>query len=269
MAVFHTGTHDLYYEIHGHGTPALIMGGWGTFCHGQTGPVPRSLFKDHRLIMFDYPGIGESTDDAGVMPSTSRYAADVAALLDSLSLGPVHFVGLVGLGACVGQELAVARPDLVKSLAMAATWAKPDHVLHDQIEGLRRAFISGGFEVFQILAASLSFAPEFYNDNRDQLIGPQGAWSDLKGRDRAVSRLVDACLSHDATGRLHKIRCPTLVFHGGRDLFTGPRFSRVLEAAIPGAIGYEWPELAHIPAGGDEKKRFDRVLAEFHAKVGG
>ena len=55
--------------------------------------------------------------------------------------------------------------------------------------------------------------------------------------------------------------------HGGRDLFAGPRFSRFLEKSIPNAIGYDWPDLAHIPSGGDEKKRFDRVLAEFLASV--
>ena len=26
--------HEMYYEIHGSGPPAICMGGWGTFCHG-------------------------------------------------------------------------------------------------------------------------------------------------------------------------------------------------------------------------------------------
>ena len=29
--------HDMYYEIHGSGDPAICMGGWGTYCHGGEG----------------------------------------------------------------------------------------------------------------------------------------------------------------------------------------------------------------------------------------
>ena len=47
---------------------------------------------------------------------------DVAALVDTLRLGPVHFVGL-SMGGFVGMRLAARRPELVRSLVLLDTSA--------------------------------------------------------------------------------------------------------------------------------------------------
>lgn len=259
--------HELYYEIHGGGPLALVMGGWGTFCHGAEGAVPRAVMGSSTTLLFDYRGIGKSTDDLGSVPSTRQYAGDVAALLDHLGWSWVNVVGMVGMGACVGQELAIARPDLVRSLVMTGTWAAPDPTFTDQLEGLRRAHLEAGFEAFQLLVASFSFTYDFYNANRDRLIGPDGAWAALRGREVAHSRLIDACLSHDSQDRLGRISCPTLVVHAGRDVITRPDMTRVLEKGIPNAVGIDWPEAGHVIAGREQKLRFDEILGKFLSGV--
>ena len=255
----------MYYELHGDGEPAVVMGGWGTFCHGGEAAAPRGVRERYRTLLFDYRGIGDSTDDLSVEPTTALYAQDLAGLLDHLGWTRVHVVGMVGMGACVGQELALARPDLVRSLVMTGTWAKPDPIFTDQIEGFRRAHLDAGFETFQLLVAAFSFDPDFYNANRDRLIGPQGAWAGLRGREEAHSRLIDACLSHDTLDRLGDIRCPTLVFHAGSDPVTRPEMTKVLEKGIPGARGVDWPEMAHVIAGREQKMRFDEIVLDFLA----
>lgn len=258
---------DLYYEVAGDGDPALVMGGWGTYCHGRQGAVPRAVSSRYRTLIFDYPGIGESGDRETIPATTARYADDVARLLDRLGWARVHVVGLVGLGACVGQELAIARPDLVRSLVMTGTWARPDAIFTDQLEGLRAAHLQAGFDVFQLLVASFSFGPDFYNANRDRLMGPDGAWGELKGREHAHSRLVDACLSHDTVSRLGSIVCPTFVLHAGLDVITRPDMTQVLEDGIPGARGETWEDLAHVIAGREQRARFDRLLTQFFDEV--
>lgn len=253
----------LHWESHGEGEPALVIGGWGTFCRKGFGAVPREAARRFRVVVFDYPGIGESEPDDHRPASTAGYASDAALLLDELGLTRVRVIGLVGLGACVAQELAISRPDLVHSLVMTGTWAGPDPTFADQIDGLRRAHVKGGFEAFQLLVASFSFTHEYYNAQRARLIGPDGAWSDLRGRAEAHSRLVDACLGHETRGRLATIACPTLVLHAGRDVITRPDMTRELEEGIPGARGVLWEDLAHVIAGKDQKVRFDRLLCEF------
>ena len=273
--------HEMYFEVHQPGenptgseagvSRAVVMGGWGggwgTFCHGGTGAVPWAVTKNHETLIFDYRGIGESTDDPGSTPSTALYAQDVAGLLDHLGWSDVHIVGMVGMGACIGQELAISRPDLVRSLLMTGTWAKADQIFTDQLDGFRRAHVDAGFETFQLLVAAFSFTPEIYNDARDRLIGPDGAWGALQGREAAHSRLVEACITHDTADRLDQIGCPTMVVHAGQDVITRPEMTKVLEHGIPGAEGFDWPEIGHVIAGRDQRKRFDDLISDFISRV--
>ena len=79
MPIAQINDHDMYYEIHGEGEPAICMGGWGTFCHGGERHLARGLTDRYQTLIIDYRGIGESTDDiVGIL-----YARD---LLDHVHL---------------------------------------------------------------------------------------------------------------------------------------------------------------------------------------
>lgn len=260
--------HDMYFEIHGpaDGPPLVCMGGWGTWCHGGEAALPRGLTNHYRVVLFDYRGIGESTDDLSVAPSMKVHAADVAALLDHLRLERVHVVGMVGMGACVGQELAIARPDLVRSLVNAGAWAHTDPYFRDQMHGLRVLHRDVSFWLFQKETVLLSFDRDFYNANQHRLLGPQGGWSELRGRYVTHSRLTDCVITHHALDRLHLVKAPTLVIHAGRDLITPPALSLPIEQAIPGAEGVMIEAAAHVFAGRAMKKTFSDLLNGFLAR---
>jgi pimeloyl-ACP methyl ester carboxylesterase len=68
-----------------------------------------------QLIVVDLRGHGESGHAAPDAYEAKFYAADVAALLDLLGLGPAILVGH-SLGGVVCSELATLRPDLVAAL---------------------------------------------------------------------------------------------------------------------------------------------------------
>ena len=53
--------HAMYYELHGpvDAPRALVMGGWGTWCHGDAGGLPRGLTDRYRVVIFDHRGIGK------------------------------------------------------------------------------------------------------------------------------------------------------------------------------------------------------------------
>lgn len=267
MPISHINGHDMYWELHGDADETLVcMGGWGTFCREGNRDVPRIVFERYRVLLFDYRGIGMSTDSDGE-PSTAQYASDLAALCDELEISRLHVLGMVGMGACVGQQLALARPELVVSLAMTGTWAKPDATLADQLKLFSDVHVQMGFAAFQMLAAAYSFDPVFYSLNRDRILGPDGAWGALDGRAEAHARLVQACLGHDTLDRLSQITCPTFVVHAGADPVTGPRTTKPLEIGIPNAKGYDWPDLAHIIAGREAKVRFDQLLGDFFGSI--
>lgn len=266
MPIAQLNGHAMYYEVHGSGDPVLCMGGWGTYCHGGLGNLARGLTDRYRVVVFDYRGIGESTDDVSVPATMALHAADAIALLDHLGLRNVHLVGLVGIGACVCQEIAMRRPDLARSMLNMGAWATVDDFLRDQLELFRWVHRDAGFLAFQLAVCVLSFTAEYYNENRHRLLGPTGGWHELNGRYPAHSRLIDACVSYQAVDRLHAVRCPTLIIHAALDQVTSPRTTRVIEEAIPGAESITWPDVAHVVAGKEQKIRFAETLLRWLAR---
>ena len=73
----------IHYEVHGTGVPLLCIGGWGSFCHGELGGLPFGLVDRYRVVILDYRGIGESTDDLTAPPT-------IAALIAEQSTGRVR-----------------------------------------------------------------------------------------------------------------------------------------------------------------------------------
>jgi pimeloyl-ACP methyl ester carboxylesterase len=257
----------MYYEVHGEGPPALCMGGWGTYCHGGHHHLARGLTDRYSVLIFDHRGLGESGDDLFVAPSMRLYADDVAGLIDTLGHGPAHVVGLVGMGACIGQELAINRPDLVRSLINMNTWARPDALLAHQLEVLRDTHRVMGWAAFQKLVCLWSFDEAFYLANHQRLLGPGGPWRELNGRYGAHVRLIEACLGHDTAGRLQRIAAPALIVHCPLDIVTGPRLTRPIEAAIPGARGHVLEGAAHVVAGREMRRRFSELVLGFLEEV--
>ncbi len=266
MPIAEINKHKMYYEIHGEGPPAICMGGWGSYCHGGERHLARGLTDDYSVLIIDYRGIGESDDDLSLAPSMQLYADDVIALLDHLGWTRVHFVGLVGMGACISQEVAIKRPDLVRSMVNMGAWARCDDFLADQLQIFSDVHRDSGFFAFQKFVTVMSFLPDYYNANKGKLLGPEGGWKELNGRQPAHARFVEACIAHDTADRLHLIEAPTLVIHAGQDLVTSPRTTLPLEEGIPNAHGVMFEDVAHVVAGRDQKIRFCNTLLPFLAE---
>ncbi len=263
MPITHINGHQMYYEIHGRGPPAICMGGWGTYCHGGERHLARGLTERYQTLIIDYRGLGESGDDPAVPASMPLHARDVIGLLDHLGWRRVHFIGLVGMGACIGQEVAIERPDLVRSLVNMGAWARCDPFLADQLELFRDIHRDSGFDAFRRHVCVMSFRPDFYNANRERLLAPGGPWQELQGRYAAHARLVEACLHHDTLDRLGKIRAPALIIHAGQDIVTGPRVTLPIERGISGAQGVLMADTAHVVAGREQKAQFAQHLLAF------
>ena len=267
MPIADINDHAMYYEIHGSGDPVLCMTGWGTFCHGGEGHLARGLTDRYSVVIFDHRGLGESSDNLATPASMKLYAQDAAGLLDHLGFKNVHVVGLVGMGACISQELAIARPDLVRSMTNMGAWCYMDEFLRDQLEMLRTVHRTLGWAAFQQLVVLMSFPADYYEINKNRLLGPAGPWRELYGRYEAHSRLVDACLNHYSIDRLHQIQVPALIIHAGRDQVTAPRMTLPIEQHIPHARGVLMEDVAHVVCGREQRKRFCDILLGFLDEV--
>ncbi|HWP23326.1 MAG TPA: alpha/beta fold hydrolase, partial [Candidatus Binatia bacterium] len=112
---------EIYYEIEGSGEPVLLAPpSWWPCDTWKVGVVPY-LSRRFRTIIFDCRGTGYSSKpDHGY--TVEQFARDCAGLLDHLQVARCHAVGFA-LGGQIVQALAIARPDLVASLTIAAAGA--------------------------------------------------------------------------------------------------------------------------------------------------
>jgi pimeloyl-ACP methyl ester carboxylesterase len=190
-------------------------------------------------------------------------AERVIALADHLGLGRAHFVGIVGIGACIFREVAIRRPDLVRSLVNSGCWARVDPYLAAQMDLWLDVHRHAGFDVFQRTVVLESFRPDYFAARGHRLLGPDGGWKELRDNLQAHARLTEAAKGHDTLDRLGRIAAPTLVFHNGEDRITGPRLTRPVQAGIPGAIGHDLPQAAHVVTGRDAVAAFAGRILEF------
>lgn len=198
-------------------------------------PQLEDLGRDHRLAYFDNRGVGES-EPGGRTCTIRDMAEDARRVMDAIGWDRAHVVG-VSMGGMVAQELALAHPERVQSLALIAT--HPGGPLHwfPTLEGVR------------CFLRAQSRDPERRLEALQDLLHPrefteQHAPGELAERMRRVGRRapgrtllaqLSAVLRHDTRARLGEIRSPTLVVRPGKDILVRPHQSDLLVARIPGA----------------------------------
>jgi len=125
------GTRIAYYE-RGQGPPlAMLMGTASTMSEWDPALL-RLLARDHRLVLFDYPGIGLSGPWHG--RGFDSLADATAALMDAIHLRRAGILGW-SMGGFVAQRLAIRHPARVSRLVLAGTNPGGDRT----VLGTRRA----------------------------------------------------------------------------------------------------------------------------------
>lgn len=240
------------------------------FLHGIGGdaeswrPQLDGFSDDFRAIAWDMPGYGDS---APLKDMTFPALVEaVAILLDRLSVTQAHLVGH-SLGGMIAQAFALAHPERLRSLTLAATSAafgkrsggKPDAAWRDDFIAQRLGPLDRG-------ASMAELAPKLVQG----LIGDD---PDPKGLEQAILsmaavseagyRAAIRCLADfDQQSALADIRTPTLLIAGEKDPVAPPKVMRRMAEAMPDAR-FEMVEcsghLLHL----ERPKAFNRLLADF------
>ena len=106
------------YSMAGDGPPVLLICGTGQPADLWFAQVADLAAAGHTVITFDNRGCGRS--EAPPAPYlVADMAADTAALIEHLGLGPCDIIGY-SLGGYIAQELAVTRPGLIRRLVLLA-----------------------------------------------------------------------------------------------------------------------------------------------------
>jgi 3-oxoadipate enol-lactonase len=120
------GDLDIWTEQVGQGPDVLLIGGLGDTVESWQFQLA-GLRDRYRMTAFDNRRAGRTAMPDG--PATvEAMADDAAAVLDARAIRSAHVAGFSG-GSIISQELALRRPNLVRSLVLQSTWAAPDPYL--------------------------------------------------------------------------------------------------------------------------------------------
>jgi pimeloyl-ACP methyl ester carboxylesterase len=256
-APIHTGELELWVERRGDGPDVLLIAGLGDPAEAWQ-PQLDGLSDRYRLTAYDNRGTGRTPLPDGPLSMTTM-ADDAAALLRALDVPAAHVAGF-SMGSVIAQELALRHPELVRSLVLVSTWARPDTYLRAMANSWRwmaqaapsdRAFLEAFFVWFYTARAHTDGTVE-------QIIEDTLAFPHPPSPE-AIQTTIDACLAHETADRLQHISAPTLVLAGGQDICTPPRLGQAVADGIPGARFEVLSEEAHQP--------FQEVPDQFNARV--
>ena len=251
---------NLYYEVEGQGEPLLFLHGLGS--SSVAWEFQRQAFAaEYRLIMPDIRGHGRSAKPPGPY-NMALLAADIITLLDALEIPAAHVVGL-SLGGMIGFQLAVDRPERVRSLVVVN--AGPEVVprtFKERWAIWQRRLLTNLFSmerIAQTIGSRLFPEP-------DQAELRQMAIAGFAANDKAAYKAATgAILGWSVRRRLGQIRCPVLLIASDMDYTPVAAKARYL-AEIPGAKLVVIEDSRHA-APLDQPAAFNTAVGQFLASA--
>jgi len=222
----------IYYETYGEGPPVILIGGLGSQIQSWATQVP--IYSRHfRVIVFDNRGAGKS-DKPDIPYTTKLMADDTAGLLDTLGIESAHVVGK-SMGGMIGQWLAIRYPEKVKKLVLGCTSASRDEVGNEILRMGREIASKVGVKAVWLTALFLGYTREYIEKNLSAIKETLATVSENPEALIGYIRQSLACEGHNTRDLVGRIKAPTLVMLGERDMIASPRRSRELVELIPGA----------------------------------
>ncbi len=229
---------QIAYEVRGAGQPLLLIAGL-SYDRWMWHRLAPGLARRFQVVLFDNRGVGRSSRPAGPY-SAELLAQDTVGLMDALGIERAAVLGF-SMGGFVAQALALAQPERLSHLVLAATnFGGPNHVPAKPDAMALLLDPSGSPEDRVRRGIEISCAPGF----AARETGLLDAWIAYR-----VAQPIDPAsyqaqlaiglglLSPAASfeSRLPGLRLPVLILFGEHDQVAPPANVRLLAAAIPGA----------------------------------
>ncbi len=236
---------ELYYEEEGKGPVLVMIPGTGSSgAKWRAGPSSALAAGGFKVITFDHRGTGRS-DKPDVPYSTRMFAADVAGLMDTLSIERAHVFGH-SMGGRVAQWVALDNPGRVRSLVLSSTGPGEFDPNFPMMRGIPLhaaiGLIEKGYEGYMRdhIASEFFFTPTFAREHPEVIERLTQVSREDPPPLKLYLRHVIARQQHQTAELLPQITAPTLVVVGGEDQTIGGTGNHLkqceyLAAHIPGA----------------------------------
>lgn len=241
------------------------------FLHGLGGcwrdwaPQLDALHDRYRCVVVEHRGHGRSEATSGAF-GLELFAGDALAVGAALGVERAHVVGL-SMGGMIAQHIALAAPDLVRTLVLCDTAAAfPPFAVEgfrDYARGVRDTGHTDSRGVVPEFSPAwsrrvLTERPGVVRDNQRETEG-----TDPEVWYRAALAVAD----HDVTARLGEITAPTLLIWGREDgLVPVDLMAPPLRDGIPGARLEVLDDAGHL-CNLDQPDAFTTLLTDFFAQA--
>jgi valacyclovir hydrolase len=237
---------NLHYEDRGQGQPLLLIPGALGTGQADFGPQLEALPSESlRVVAPDARGYGQSRPPEREFPLDfyEHDAQDCAALMDAIGCSS-YAVGGWSDGAIIGLLLTLNRPQNVSKLII---WGGNAYLTIEDIEAYEKTRFLSSWSPRMIQAMG-----QIYGNRLQDL---WASWCDV------MKALYDAG-GELCRQRLHQIRCPTFILHGGKDPLVPNFHAAVLHQEISGSQLYIFPEGKHNIHQAYAQE-FNRMVVEF------
>jgi pimeloyl-ACP methyl ester carboxylesterase len=242
----------MYYEIHGSGSPLILIHGGGSTINTSFGRILPELAKTHRVIALEMQAHGH-TGDRDAPETFIQDAADVVELMRQLDIFKADIMGFSN-GGQTTIEIGIKYPEKVHKLIIASAFYRKDGAF------------SGFWDGFAI--AKLTDMPQLYRDEFLKIKNNQAALLNMFNKD--VQRMKN--FKDWPDDDMRSIQAPVLIVAGDRDVLTtehAVKMSRVLPharlAIFPGTHGSYMGEALSADPNSKEPLLFVAVLNDFLA----
>lgn len=253
------GDTDMDYISFGNGPqPFVMLPGLGDALKTVKGTaVPFAIMykifaKDFRVFVFSRKNALPSEY------SICDMADDQAQAMELLGISNAHVMG-ISQGGMIAMHLAAAHPELVSKLVLANTAAKTNPTMQQVVGKWIDWANIGDFKSLFIDTAEKTYSEKKLKTYRP-LYPLLAAASKPKSLDRFVTQ-GNACLTHNASAELVRIKCPTFVVGGGHDKIVGIEAAPELAKGIQNSELFICGELGH--GAYEEYRGFNEMVLRF------
>lgn len=255
------------YLDQGRGAALVLLHGIGSAARSFDRQVA-ALSATHRVVAWDAPGYGGSSDLSPPHPTADDYAAALAAFLDALEIEACHLLGH-SLGCLMAARFTVRHPERVRSLTLCSIAGGHGPLPADERQKL----------LDQRVGDLASLGPRQMAEKRaPRLLGPAAP-------PEALGRVIDTMGSVRPGGYAQAARMlstgdvkadvrrfpatlPGQIIYGDGDVITPPARNQEVAAV--------WPTAAvHVISGAghalylEQPDRFNSLLVDFLSKTTG
>jgi len=236
----------VYYEIAGAGPPLVLLHGIGSNSRSWQRQLS-VLSSDFKVIAWDAPGYGRSSDPAG-KPSMRFYADRLRGLLDELGLSNIFLLGH-STGGMIAQEFYRAYASYVSALILADTrYVGSGSNLEERLRMIRTMTPAqlAAVRAPKLLSAA---APQAVIEETISIMSEVRPF----GYEFAARALAEA----DTRDVLRDLRVPTLLIWGAEDEITP-----LWDERPAGARLEVIPNAGHL-CYAEQPERFNTIVREF------